>query len=379
MIVAGVMSGTSADGIDVALVRLMGRGFRTRLELLAHKAFPYPAPVRRKVLAAMNAKSASVADLARLNFLLAELYSDAILATQRSARLKCELVGCHGQTLYHQGDAQLFLGRKLAVTWQTGEGSLIAERIGVPVVSDFRPADMVAGGKGAPLVPFLDYVLYRHRRRGRIVQNIGGIGNLTAIPARAKPEQVVAFDTGPGNMVIDALAERLLGRRYDMDGRVSAKGEPIERVIHQVLASPFFWQKPPRTAGREQFGDDFVTWFQRRCGKASKEDMLATATALTARTIATSVEMVMKRGKFRDYVVSGGGAKNPTLMRMIEEQLAPMKLRVQTTEDLGLPVDAKEAVAFALLAYQTWRRQPGNIPSATGAKRPAILGKVSYV
>ena len=379
MIVAGVMSGTSADGIDVALVRLMGRGFRTRLELLAHKAFPYPAPVRRKVLAAMNAKSASVADLARLNFLLAELYSDAILATQRSARLKCELVGCHGQTLYHQGDAQLFLGRKLAVTWQTGEGSLIAERIGVPVVSDFRPADMVAGGKGAPLVPFLDYVLYRHRRRGRIVQNIGGIGNLTAIPARAKPEQVVAFDTGPGNMVIDALAERLLGRRYDMDGRVAAKGEPIERVIHQVLASPFFWQKPPRTAGREQFGDDFVTWFQRRCGKASKEDMLATATALTARTIATSVEMVMKRGKFRDYVVSGGGAKNPTLMRMIEEQLAPMKLRVQTTEDLGLPVDAKEAVAFALLAYQTWRRQPGNIPSATGAKRPAILGKVSYV
>ena len=379
MIVAGVMSGTSADGIDVALVRLMGRGFRTRLELLAHKAFPYPAPVRRKVLAAMNAKSASVADLARLNFLLAELYSDAILATQRSARLKCELVGCHGQTLYHQGDAQLFLGRKLAVTWQTGEGSLIAERIGVPVVSDFRPADMVAGGKGAPLVPFLDYVLYRHRRRGRIVQNIGGIGNLTAIPARAKPEQVVAFDTGPGNMVIDALADRLLGRRYDMDGKVAAKGEPIERVIHQVLASPFFWQKPPRTAGREQFGDDFVTWFQRRCGKASKEDMLATATALTARTIATSVEMVMKRGKYRDYVVSGGGAKNPTLMRMIEEQLAPMKLPVQTTEDLGLPVDAKEAVAFALLAYQTWRRQPGNIPSATGAKRPAILGKVSYV
>src|SRR6185369_3105419 len=299
--------------------------------------------------------------------------------TQRSARLKCELVGCHGQTLYHQGDAQLFLGRKLAVTWQTGEGSLIAERVGVPVVSDCRPADMVAGGKGAPLVPFLDYVLYRHRRRGRIIQNIGGIGNLTAIPPRARPEQVIAFDTGPGNMVIDALASELLGRRYDLDGRVAAKGEPIERVIHQVLASPFFWQKPPRTAGREQFGDDFVTWFQRRCGKASKEDMLATATALTARTIATSVEMVMKRGKFRDYVVSGGGAKNPTLMRMIEEQLAPMKLRVQTTEDLGLPVDAKEAVAFALLAYQTWRRQPGNIPSATGAKRPAILGKVSYV
>jgi anhydro-N-acetylmuramic acid kinase len=379
MIVAGVMSGTSADGIDVALVRVMGRGFRTRFELLSHKAFPYPSPVRRAVLAAMDAKSAEVADLARLNFLLAELYSEAILSAQRSARLKCELVGCHGQTLYHQGDAQNFLGRKLAVTWQTGDGSLIAARVGVPVVSDFRPADMAAGGKGAPLVPFLDYVLFRHRRRGRIVQNIGGIGNLTAIPARAKPEQVVAFDTGPGNMVIDALATRLLNKRYDVDGKAAMKGEPIERVIHQVLASPFFWQKPPRTAGREQFGEDFVTWFQRRCGRAGKNDVLATATALTARTIATSVEMVMKRNRYRDFIVSGGGAKNPTLMRMIEEQLAPMKLKIQTSANVGLPVDAKEAVAFALLGYQTWRRQPSNIPSATGARRAMILGKVSYV
>jgi anhydro-N-acetylmuramic acid kinase len=379
MIVAGVMSGTSADGIDVALVRVMGRGFRTRFELLSHKAFPYPAPVRRGVLAAMDAKSAKVADLARLNFLLAELYSEAILSAQRSARIRCELVGCHGQTLYHQGDAQSFLGRKLAVTWQAGEASLIAARVGTPVVSDFRPADMAAGGKGAPLVPFLDYVLFRHRRRGRIVQNIGGIGNLTAIPAGAKPEQVIAFDTGPGNMIIDALAGRLLGRRYDLDGKAAAKGEAIERVIHQVLASPFFWQKPPRTAGREQFGEDFVNWFQRRCGRADRNDILATATALTARTIATSVEMVMKRAKYRDFIVSGGGAKNPTLMRMIEKELAPMKLKIQTTGNLGLPVDAKEAVAFALLAYQTWRRQPSNIPSATGARRPAILGKVSYV
>lgn len=379
MIVAGVMSGTSADGIDVALVRVMGGGFRTRFELLSHKAFAYPTPVRKAVLAAMNAKSASVADLARLNFLLAELYADAVLAAQQSAKVKCELVGCHGQTLYHQGDAQPYLGRKLAVTWQTGEASVLAARTGVPVVSDFRPADMAAGGKGAPLVPFLDYVLYRHRRRGRIVQNIGGIGNLTAIPARAKPEQVTAFDTGPGNMVIDALAGQLLGRRCDFDGRVAAKGEPIERVIHQVLASAFFWQEPPRTAGREQFGEDFVKWFLRRCGRASKQDVLATATAVTARTIGVSVEMVTKRDKYRDFIVSGGGAKNPTLMRMITEQMAPMKLRVQTTADLGLPVDAKEAVAFALLAYQTWRRQPGNIPSATGATRPAILGKVSYV
>lgn len=379
MIVAGVMSGTSADGIDVALVRVMGRGFRTRFELLAHKDFPYPAPVRRTVLSAMNSDEASVADLSRLNFLLGELYADAVLRTEKMARLKSELVGCHGQTIYHQGNSAPFLGRKLATTWQTGEGAVIAARVGVPVVSDFRPADMAAGGKGAPLVPFLDYILYRHPRRGRIIQNIGGIGNLSAIPARAKPEDVIAFDTGPGNMVIDAFAEKLLGKRCDFDGKVAARGIPDDAAIREVLRSAFFRQKPPRTAGREQFGRDFVKWLLHRCGRAPKEDLLATATALTARSIAKSVELIAKPRQFRDFFVSGGGAKNPTLMRMLRETLTPMKLRVQTTDEQGLPSEAKEAVAFAVLAYETWRRVPGNIPSATGASRPAILGKVSYV
>ncbi len=201
MIVAGVMSGTSADGIDVALVRIEGRGFRSRLKLLAHSHTAYPQQVRRAILAAMNASAASVADLSRLNFLLGDLYADAVLKAQRDAHLQCELVGCHGQTLYHQGSAEMFLGRRVACTWQTGEAAIIAAKVGVPVVSDFRPADMAAGGKGAPLVPFLDYILYRHTRFGRIVQNLGGIANLTALPAQARPEQVIAFDTGPGNMV----------------------------------------------------------------------------------------------------------------------------------------------------------------------------------
>ena len=189
VIVAGVMSGTSADGIDVALTRIQGRGFRSRLELLAHYHFPYPAEVRRTILTTMNAASASVADLSRLNFVLGELYADAVRMAQRRARLECQLVGCHGQTIYHQGTAKPFLGRRVSCTWQTGEGSVLAAKLGVPVVSDFRPADMAADGKGAPLVPFLDYVLYRHRRYGRIVQNLGGIGNLTAIPPRAQPER----------------------------------------------------------------------------------------------------------------------------------------------------------------------------------------------
>lgn len=383
MIVAGVMSGTSADGIDVALVRIQGRGCRSRLELLAHYHARYRSELRRAVLAAMNASSASVADLSRLNFLLGELYADAVAKAQQGARVQCELVGCHGQTLYHQGSAEPFLGRRVACTWQTGEAAIIAARLGLPVVSDFRPADIAAGGKGAPLVPFLDYVLYRHTRFGRIVQNIGGIANLTAIPAAAKSEQVIAFDTGPGNMVIDAVTELLFGKPYDRDGRIAARGRPLEPVLRELLQHSFFRQKPPKTAGREQFGRDFVRDFLRLCGRADKSDIVATATALTARSIVAAVCRFVLTGKakdarFREFVVSGGGTKNATLMRMIDEELARLGLRVRTTDEFGLPSEAKEAAAFALLAYETWHRRPSNIPSATGAKRPAILGKISY-
>jgi anhydro-N-acetylmuramic acid kinase len=385
LIVAGVMSGTSADGINVALVRIRGRGFRTRLELLAHREHPYPAAVRRAVLQMMNA-CVPVADLARMNFMLGELYAEAVVKTARTAKMKIDLVGCHGQTIYHQGDPAPYLGRKIAVTWQTGEAAVIAARTGVPVVSDFRPADMSAGGKGAPLVPFLDYLLYRHARRGRIVQNIGGIGNLTAIPPGARPEQVIAFDTGPGNMVIDAVAERLFRVSFDRDGRFAARGQVLDKELDRILRHPFFRQTPPRTAGREQFGREFVAQFLARCGAADKHDVLATATALTARSIAHSVERyVMGRRAqlpldrlYEDFIVSGGGAKNPTLMRMLMAQLAPLGLQVSRSDEHGLPSEAKEAVAFAVLAYQTWQREPSNIPSATGARRPAVLGKISY-
>lgn len=379
MIVAGVMSGTSADGVDVALVRILGRGMGVRFQLLRHRAFPYPAKVRRAVLAAMNARAAAVADLARLNFLLGELYAEAVRATVRGTGLKLALVGCHGQTLYHQGEAQPYLGHKLAVTWQTGEGAVVAARLQVPVVSDFRPAEMAAGGLGAPLVPFLDYIAYRHRSRGRIAQNLGGIANLTAIPAAAKPPQVIAFDTGPGNMVIDAVMQRLYEQPYDREGRTAATGHVLDVVVSETLNARFFRQKPPKTAGREQFGREFVTEFLRRCGRARKEDIVATATAITARSIGDAVrKFVLPAGKFADFIVSGGGARNRALMRMIASEVLPLGLKLSTSDAFGLPSQAKEAVAFAVLAYETWQRRPSNIPSATGAGRPAILGKISY-
>jgi anhydro-N-acetylmuramic acid kinase len=388
MIVAGVMSGTSGDGINVALVRVTSPGKSGRatsasppqFELLTHAEYPYPKEVREFVLASMNAHRASVSDLARLSFVLGELYADAVLATQRRARVKLDLVGCHGQTLYHQGEPQRFLGRKVAVTWQTGEGAVIAARVGAPVVSDFRPADMAAGGKGAPLVPFLDYLLYRDLRVGRVLQNIGGIANLTAIPARATPMQVIAFDTGPGNMVIDSVMERLYSRPYDQDGHVAASGAVLGEVLTDLLRAPFFRRKPPKTAGREEFGHGFVRHLMWRCGHASKRDVVATATALTARSIADALRnFVVKRADcYREFIVSGGGAKNPTLLAMLANELGSLGLEIRLSDEFGLPAEAKEAVAFALLAYQTWNRRPSNMPSATGAKRPAILGKISY-
>ena len=325
MIVGGVMSGTSADGINVALVRLGTRpAAGSTVTLIGHAEFPYAKEVRRTVLAAMNATQASVADLSRLNFLLGELYADAVLAAQRRFRVRADLVGCHGQTLYHQGERELFLGRKLAVTWQTGESAVIAARLGVPVVADFRPADMAAGGKGAPLVPYLDYRLYRSRSVGRIAQNIGGIANLTAIPPAADAAEVVAFDTGPGNMVIDALTERLFGQRFDRGGKIAASGTVLQGVVAKILQRSFFGRKPPKTAGREDFGREFAAEFLRLCKHAGSSpqrtkknhDVMATATALTALSIAKAVKrFVLPLGQFSELVISGGGAKNSTLMQ----------------------------------------------------------------
>jgi anhydro-N-acetylmuramic acid kinase len=401
MMVAGVMSGTSADGINVAFVRIddrggsraasvaalavRGRGLPRHIKLLGHAEYSYPKEVRAAVLAAMNASRANVADLARLNFLLGELYAEAVLATERRLAVKVDLVGCHGQTLYHQGEPQLFLGRRVVATWQTGEAAMVAARVGVPVVSDFRPADMAAGGKGAPLVPFLDYMLFRDARVGRIVQNIGGIANLTAIPAGASASDVVAFDTGPGNMVIDAVTETLFDQRFDRGGRIAASGKVVEKVVHDILQRDFFKRKPPKTAGREEFGREFVTDFLHECGQRRKQDVVATASALTAKSIADAVRcFVVKSSRsarnqnFREIILSGGGAKNLTLVAMLSGELAQLGLRLRLSDEFGLPAAAKEAVAFAVLAHETWYRRASNVPSATGAKRAAVLGKISY-
>ena len=370
MRVAGIMSGTSLDGIDVAIVDIRGRKWKT----VAHCTFPYPGAIREELLAISNSDT-HTARIARMNMHLPELYADALRKTCSQGRVPIktlELVGCHGQTIFHEGSPVRHLGRRIASTLQIGDGSVLAERIGIPVVSDFRTRDMAAGGRGAPLVPFVDYLLFRHAARGRIALNIGGIANITVIPAGVRPQEVFAFDTGPGNMVIDELVQRYTKgvQRFDRDGAIGGSGHVDRKLLDLLLGHAFYRKAPPKTAGREEYGREFLDTLPR----APYPDLIATATAFTAATIALAIRRFAP-ADMHDLIVAGGGAHNRTLMGYLAAFLP--QLRIQTSNDYGVDVDAKEAIAFAVLAHETWRTRPSNLPSATGAKRAVVLGKIS--
>jgi len=351
MRIAGVMSGTSLDGIDVAVIEIGGRvvktiGFQTR---------SYPEATRIALLGEL-----SVTQISRLNFRLGEQYAQAVLRAVRAFG-PVDLIGCHGQTVFHEGGHN---------TLQIGEAAVIAARTGVPVVSNFRARDIAAGGEGAPLVPYVDYLLFRRPRRARIALNIGGIANITIIPPSAQPQDVVAFDTGPGNMVIDGLTrEYTKGREnFDRDGAIAAKGKIDQKLLAELLRDPYYRRRAPKSAGREQYGDAFIARLKK--SQLPLPDLIATATALTAATIARAVGELGV-----DLIISGGGVHNRQLMGQIAAMLPHS--RIFTSADFGIDPDAKEAIAFAVLAYQTWRRKPGNLPSATGAERPVILGSIT--
>jgi anhydro-N-acetylmuramic acid kinase len=351
MRVCGIMSGTSLDGIDVAVIDI----HKSKIETVAHASTPYPAEVRKAILGISD-----VASISRLNFRLGELYAEAV--RQVGVALETiQLIGCHGQTIYHQG-------AKPVNTMQIGEAAVIAERTGITVVSDFRVRDVAAGGQGAPLVPFVDYLLFRHKKKSRIVLNIGGIANITYLPAKARPEEVIAFDTGPGNMVIDALVSHLTkGKQiYDKGGAIAAKGHVNRKLLDKLLADKYYARKPPKSAGREQYGAEFVARLLKT--KLPVEDLIATATALTAATIAMA-------GEADELIASGGGVHNRQLMGTLAALMPDTK--IHTTNDYGIDADAKEAIAFAVLAYQTIKGRAGNLPSATGAGRAVVLGKIS--
>jgi anhydro-N-acetylmuramic acid kinase len=387
LVVAGVMSGTSADGVDVALCRIAGEGSLPKVKVLGHVGFGYPKAVRTEVLRVMNGAAVTTAELSRLNWRLGGIYADCLEKAQDQLGVKAGLVGCHGQTVHHESSAVRVLGAEVRSTWQMGEASVIAERLRVPVVSDFRPADMAAGGQGAPLVPMLDYVMFRSEKVNRVLQNLGGIGNLTVIPASGSVDSVIAFDTGPGNMVIDGCMERLFGKKFDRGGAVARKGHALKGVVEGILHEKYFSALPPKSCGREEFGERFVGELIDSCRGAggSDEDVVATATALTAASVVDAYEQFVSAHlgaaapeAKTEFVVAGGGVKNGTLMRMLREGLEPLGVLVREMGELGVEAQAKEAVAFALLAWLRWKGLPGNVKSATGAERAVVLGKVTY-
>jgi anhydro-N-acetylmuramic acid kinase len=381
-LVVGLMTGTSLDGVDAALVEVAGSGLYTRVKLRTFVSIPFETAVREELLKVASGKLVSSKTISQLNFLLGILYSEAVFKLCRTARAELheiDLIGSHGQTIFHQSEPNAFCGRRIASTLQIGEASFLAEKTGATVVSDFRPRDMAAGGKGAPLIPYVDYLLFRDQRLGRVLLNIGGIANVTAIPAGAKMSQVKAFDTGPGNMVMDALVTHFTHgeKKFDYRGDLASSGNAIPDLLDRLLSVDYFSRRPPKTAGREQFGGSFVAALVEGTFAHRFEDVIRTAAELTARSIARAIEsFVIPEAHIDQLIVSGGGARNEFVIALLKTLLP--QLEVLRSDDLGVPNNAKEAVGFAILANETFCLHAGNVPSATGAHHPVVLGKVTY-
>jgi anhydro-N-acetylmuramic acid kinase len=384
MLVLGLMSGTSADGIDVALARISGSPPNLNVKLLGHTSFRFPPAIRKEILHVAGQQSITAGELSQLNFRLGELFADAALAACRRFRVsprRISLIGTHGQTVFHQGRPISFFGHPASSTLQIGEPSVIAAHTGITTVGDFRPADLAVGGQGAPLVPFADYLLYRHSKLGRVSLNLGGIANITVLPANAKPSQVFAFDTGPANILIDALVLHFThGRqRFDKNARLASQGRSLPALLDELMRDPYLKLAPPKSSGREYYGRAYVQKLLAlgRRFRARPADLVRAATIFTALSVVDALNrFVLPKTKNRQLIVAGGGAHNPLILAQLDAALPGIDVFLSSR--FGISIDAKEAFAFALLAYETFHRRAANIPSATGARRPAILGKISY-
>ncbi len=380
----GLMSGTSLDGIDAALVRISGDMESPKVKLLGFRTYPYPIGLRTELLNIAEGEMVSASTLSDVNFRLGNLLGNAVVRLCRSNKVKLSslhCIGSHGQTVFHHG--RHTKGKKLRghppSTLQLGEPSLIAGHCKVTTVADFRPADMGQGGEGAPLVPLIDYLLFRGEKLGTLTLNLGGIANITIIPSSSKESDVFGFDTGPGNMVIDSLVRLLTHGNQSMDrnGRIASRGSIVPQILKKSLSHPFFRLNPPKSAGREEFGSVFVEKFLKSKIYIHPQDLIATATELTATTIVNAInQFVLPVTPIDRIIISGGGAHNKHLMHRLNAMLP--NLHFHKSGEFGVPEDAKEAISFALLAERTLAGLPGNIPAATGATKPVPLGKIIY-
>ena len=384
MLVLGLMSGTSADGIDIALANISGAPPRVKARLINHTAVKFPAQVRAEILRVAEQRAITAGELSQLNFRLGQLFAEAAKTASERFRVRIasvDLIGSHGQTIFHQGEAVKYLGALTASTLQIGEAAVIAAQTGVTTVADFRPADMAVGGQGAPLVPYADYLLYSDQKLGRASLNLGGIANVTVIPAGAARERVFAFDTGPANMLIDALVAHFTrGRKkFDDGAKMAQAGRAIPTLLNELMRDPYLKKAPPKSTGREYYGGAYVKRVMAlgRRYAAKPNDLIRCVTIFTALSVVDALNrFVTPKTKVDQLIVSGGGARNALIMAQLAAALPGVE--VLPSSRLGVPEEAKEAFAFALLAYETFHQRAGNVFSATGGSGPAILGKVSY-
>ncbi|MBI3019152.1 MAG: anhydro-N-acetylmuramic acid kinase [Deltaproteobacteria bacterium] len=377
--VIGLMSGTSADGVDAALVEIeMSDGFPL-LRLKTFQILPFSKKLKQMILRASSHEALAVDEICKLNFQLGEEFARAVIHLTQAAHIPLkmiDIIGSHGQTIKHLPPKSLKpIG--FGSTLQIGEPSIIAERTGITTVADFRPRDMAAGGQGAPLAPYLHYHLFRSLNYGVAVQNIGGISNMTYIPPGAKIRDVIAFDTGPGNMLIDAVVTKLTHQKldYDKEGKLASRGKVQTKLLNSLLKHPYFKKKPPKSTGREEFGTFLADKVIQKAKGLKKEDIIATVTAFTAYSIAESYQqIILPKFKLKEIVIGGGGARNKTLFSMIQRLLPSVQLK--RFEDFHLNSNAIEAMAFALMAYETLHGKASNIPKVTGASHPVLLGKI---
>ncbi|MGB9774313.1 MAG: anhydro-N-acetylmuramic acid kinase [Bacteroidota bacterium] len=381
--VIGLMSGTSVDGIDAVLVEVRGHGMNLHFRQIAFVTVPFDPMLRELILRNSIPETSRVDDITRLNMLLAHLYADAVRKVARRAKLSLsdvDLIGSHGQTIQHVPEPQAMFRHTVRATLQIGDPSALAKLTGIPTVGDFRIADMAVGGEGAPLIPFFDFITFRSTKLNRALLNIGGIANITVLPKACSVEDVVAFDTGPGNMVIDALMRKFFHRPYDRNGATARRGKVSTALLNKLLSHPFIRRRPPKSTGRETFGNKFMETMIRHGRKlscTSPADLVRTATELTARAVYENYQrFISSATKIDELVVSGGGAHNRMIMDRLRELFSDV--HVKKAEAIGISADAKEAICFALLAVATIEGTPGNLPSVTGAQRPVILGKICF-
>lgn len=376
MKVIGLISGTSSDGIDAALIEISRQGELIRL--IDFAIYPFPKNLQKKIIALASGTPQSVAAICHLNFYLGERFADAAIQISKKAGVslsEVSLIGSHGQTVHHLPVPKKEGGRKIGSTLQIGEPSVIAERTGVTTIADFRPRDMAAGGEGAPLTPLLHARLFGHGKISRAIVNIGGISNVTYLKAGGRREEIRAFDMGPGNMLIDGLVRSITKKRMDSDGKIARGGKVISPLLSELMRHPFIRKKPPKSTGREVFGNAIIDRLAHEKKNFSAEDLIATATAFTAESIGYNIKrFILKENPLDEVIVGGGGVRNKFLMESLAANLFPIS--VSSFETLGFDSRAIEAITFALIGYHTWHNQPSNIPSVTGASGLVLLGKI---